>query len=139
LNISGYSLEKPWMNNITDISSIYEGTYPMRIKNRWRIWIDNVPGRTVVQMHSGLTIKDTSGCIIGLENINMNKEEAIGGWDSTHRIMERITSGMETEKMRDPNSNFRVHIMNISFPYLKRMIGDTMRKIAPWYFGKEVK
>lgn len=45
------------------------GKYPVRIahspkRNEQVIWIDNVPGRTYIQIHPGNFPKDTQGCIL---------------------------------------------------------------------------
>ena len=63
-----YVLEKPWLENIPEISAIPSGEYPASIRTDgtkgWRIELSNVPGRTNVQIHVGNTTADSRGCLL---------------------------------------------------------------------------
>lgn len=63
-----WSLERPLLDNKTNISCIPEGTYKVRqYQSRkfgltWRL--EDVPGRTDILIHAGNTITDSKGCIL---------------------------------------------------------------------------
>lgn len=66
--VIAYTLEKPWLNNIRNHSSIPTGTYDVKphtgrkYKNVWTL--DNVKDRTAILIHVGNTVDDTEGCIL---------------------------------------------------------------------------
>ena len=66
--VVGYTLERPWENNLPLISQIPAGRYSAFVRNedgsRWRIELRNVPGRTNVQLHLGTSPANTLGCIL---------------------------------------------------------------------------
>src|SRR5579885_1521472 len=63
-----YTLEKPWRGNKPEISSIPAGTYSAFFRydhrDRWRIELKGVPGRSNVQLHMGNVTADTKGWIL---------------------------------------------------------------------------
>lgn len=63
-----YSLELPWRDNATDISCIPTGIYMCERfsskDNPNTFVVLNVPNRTGVLIHTGVTHKHTKGCII---------------------------------------------------------------------------
>lgn len=70
--IIAYTLERPWADNQQNISSIPAGTYPGTLRydhtDAWRIELQNVPGRTNVQIHVGNEPDQSKGCIlVGLQ------------------------------------------------------------------------
>src|SRR5262249_10511743 len=76
LSINGkamcYVLERPWLDNLPEISSIPAGTYAASVRidgsKGWRIELKNVPERTNVQLHIGNTTADSIGCLLpGME------------------------------------------------------------------------
>jgi hypothetical protein len=60
-------LELPWKGNKAFISSIPVGKYPAIIRydhpDKWRFEFE-VPGRPLVQIHTGNSPDDTEGCIL---------------------------------------------------------------------------
>lgn len=67
-----YVLEKRWVDNLPEISSIPAGTYPAFVRTDgskgWRIELKNVPERPQVQLHVGNTPADSRGCLLpGME------------------------------------------------------------------------
>ena len=75
----GYSVERPDVDNINDISAIPEGEYTAHVraygKLKWRLELDGVPDRKNVQIHignylnvideeTGLERSSIKGCII---------------------------------------------------------------------------
>ena len=67
-----YTLERPWADNMQNISAVPPGRYPAIIRydhtDHWRIELKNVPGRTNVQIHVGNQVDDSKGCIlVGLD------------------------------------------------------------------------
>ncbi|HTR41056.1 MAG TPA: DUF5675 family protein [Pseudomonadales bacterium] len=67
-NIICYTLERPWQNNESNISSIPAGTYSAIIRydktDHWRLQLTNVPDRSGIQIHIGNQTSDTEGCIL---------------------------------------------------------------------------
>ena len=61
-------LERPWLDNQPDLSSIPTGTYQVSAysspahPNVWEL--QNVPNRTSILIHNGNTEADSSGCLI---------------------------------------------------------------------------
>lgn len=64
----GYTLEEPWKLNHPQISCIPSGTYRWRKYNSGKfgecLAIDDVPGRSLIRLHTGNSLADTSGCIL---------------------------------------------------------------------------
>jgi hypothetical protein len=67
-NVAAYTLERPWIDNEQNISSIpagkYKGTLRYDHTDLWRIELLDVPGRTNVQIHIGNKTDETQGCIL---------------------------------------------------------------------------
>lgn len=66
------TLEPPFQNNEEDISSIPAGKYSASLRydgpRGWRIQLQDVPDRTVIQIHLGNFPRDTKGCVlVGLD------------------------------------------------------------------------
>jgi Family of unknown function (DUF5675) len=78
-----HTLELPWKNNQSYVSSIPEGSYPAILRydkpDKWRIQLDKVPDRTVVQLHTGNFPSQVEGCIL-VGNSVKNATNSI--WDS---------------------------------------------------------
>jgi hypothetical protein len=67
-----YTLERPWQNNESNISSVPSGVYNSRLRydhsDRWRVELIGVPGRENIQIHIGNQPDQTKGCIlVGME------------------------------------------------------------------------
>jgi hypothetical protein len=66
--VVGYTLERPWENNLPLISQIPSGLYSAFVRSengsRWRIELKDVPGRTNIQLHLGHSPANTIGCIL---------------------------------------------------------------------------
>lgn len=87
--IVAYSLERPWEGNIPLISSIpaghYHGYVRTKTKDRWRIELTDVPGRTNIQIHLGNFLADGVGCILVGSSLTKNLCQLLdgeGGFDS---------------------------------------------------------
>lgn len=71
-------LELPERANTVDESCIPEGLYPYRVAmspraGRLVIWIDDVPGRTLIQLHPGNYTRQILGCgLPGLSVIDLD-------------------------------------------------------------------
>lgn len=77
-----YTLELPWKNNQSNISSIPSGTYkclPHKYKGKFVSWhLQNVPGREAILIHVGNTVADIQGCIlVGLSHGELNDHRAV--------------------------------------------------------------
>lgn len=64
----GSTLELPWRNNLNEISRIVAGRYSATTRDDgdrgWRLELDAVPGRTLVQLHIGNFPANSVGCIL---------------------------------------------------------------------------
>ena len=66
------TLERPYFNNLRNISCIPEGVYPVRLRlpresatrDYIHLLVQNVPDRDWILFHKGNFPKDTSGCIL---------------------------------------------------------------------------
>lgn len=61
------TLERPWLDNATDVSCIPEGTYlVIRDKvGRFKYYaVSNVAGRTFIEFHGGVVPAHSNGCIL---------------------------------------------------------------------------
>lgn len=80
-----HTLELPWQNNQSYISSIPSGKYKAILRydknDKWRIQLENVPNRTGVQIHIGNHPSQIEGCVlVGDEVFNAdNKIEKSAG------------------------------------------------------------
>lgn len=67
-NFECLTLEEPWRNNHPQISCIPTGRYRLRHHNSATlghcISVADVPGRSLIRIHSGNTLLDTEGCIL---------------------------------------------------------------------------
>lgn len=63
-----FSLELPWVNNLTNISCIPDGVYRYKFRNspsNGRVLeLQNVEGRTYIQIHAGNFTRQIKGCIL---------------------------------------------------------------------------
>lgn len=62
-----FLLELPWLGNERNISAIPDGTYPFRkawsnANQRVVIWIDDVPARSLIQLHPANFTRQLQGC-----------------------------------------------------------------------------
>lgn len=95
-----HTLELPWKDNAPDISCIPAGTY--RLKRRFSakhgyelFGIEDVPGRTDVELHIGNFLKDTLGCVLlGLGRTATAIERST---EAFHRFMDAMTGIDEIE------------------------------------------
>jgi hypothetical protein len=64
----GSTLELPWRNNQNEISRIIAGAYKAKTREDgdlcWRIQLDQVPERELIEIHIGNYPRNTIGCIL---------------------------------------------------------------------------
>lgn len=70
-----YTVERPWLDNKSNVSCIPEGTYALKMRDSGvvtrstggaysRGWeVTNVKGRSFIMIHPGNTLEDLQGCI----------------------------------------------------------------------------
>jgi hypothetical protein len=67
-NIVAYTVELPFVNNISCISSIPSGTYTAMLRydksDKWRIELKDVPERSGIQIHVGNWPREIQGCVL---------------------------------------------------------------------------
>ena len=88
------TLELPDRNNRINESRIPAGTYNAHIRDDgdkgYRVELEDVPGRTNIQIHTGNVPRDTTGCILigterGDNRVNHSR-------DARMQLMEEITA-----------------------------------------------
>jgi hypothetical protein len=89
------TLELPWKGNAPDVSCIPVGTYPVALLSSAR-WgrpmphIQNVPGRSAIEIHIGNFLQDTDGCV--LVGTKVVAETLIGSRVAFDKFMEWFNS-----------------------------------------------
>lgn len=78
-NVDLVTLELPWKKNQRRISCIPNGEYPCKKHTSPKfgecIWVQDVPNRSEILIHSGNYTSDTLGCILaGLDFADLNKD-----------------------------------------------------------------
>lgn len=67
-DIVAYTVELPFNNNISCISSIPSGTYAATLRydksDKWRIELKDVPERSGIQIHVGNWTREIQGCVL---------------------------------------------------------------------------
>jgi hypothetical protein len=86
------TLERPWLKNKVDISCIQEGSYIVkRDKTGRHQWysVQDVDGRTFIELHGGVYVHHSNGCIlIGVE-IN-DAGSLIGSKDGLNLLLNHV-------------------------------------------------
>jgi hypothetical protein len=63
-----YTLERPWLDNASNISCIPKGTYTCKWHLSptfgWVYLVTDVPDRSFILFHSGNVVRHTKGCIL---------------------------------------------------------------------------
>jgi hypothetical protein len=63
-----YTLERPWLENVSDISCIPVGTYKCTLDNNKKLGdvyrVENVADRSGILIHVGNYVTDSHGCIL---------------------------------------------------------------------------
>lgn len=76
-----FSLELPWKDNITSVSCIPAGTYDTTFYDSPAhgkvLLLQDVPGRTYVEIHSGNYTDQTEGCILLGDSIKYLNSDGI--------------------------------------------------------------
>jgi hypothetical protein len=107
-----HTLELPWKENRSYISSIPVGTYSSHLRydkaDGWRIQIDGVPGRSGVQLHVGNYPSQIEGCVlVGLEVFNA--DDRLGRSAEAYAALRRAFYGAE-DPLLTPNKAIRVTV-----------------------------
>jgi len=97
------SLERPWINNRTNISCIPSGVYDCKWLERSysgkykRVWhLSNVEGRTGILIHSGNYVRHSTGCIlVGLKRGILGGQEAVLSSRSALNLMRSELEGKD--------------------------------------------
>lgn len=100
-----YTVEKPWRHNQAHISCIPEGVYKATryhspTPGRGEVWqLNDVPGRSNIQIHIGNTERDVIGCIsLGTElGCIVPKGEKLPVWGVRHSGIAMTEFWRETE------------------------------------------
>lgn len=98
------TLELPYLNNQKNISSIPLGTYTCShrtsLKYGEHLLLENVPDRSMILIHAGNYVKDTSGCIlVGTELNNINGEPEMEIINSKLALQRLIDLTKDEEKI----------------------------------------
>lgn len=71
-----YTIERPWLDNKTNISCIPNGSYKLAVtySNRFKknlIQVLDVPGRDGIRFHPGNSVEDSTGCILPCQELRL--------------------------------------------------------------------
>ena len=103
-----FGLELRWQGNEPEKSCIPEGDYPYRIahspsRKRDVIWLDNVEGRTNIQIHPGNYTRQILGCILPGDGIRDLDGDGIPDVTSSevtfNKLIDAITLGGKVGKV----------------------------------------
>ncbi|WP_316747601.1 DUF5675 family protein [Pedobacter gandavensis] len=112
-NFVCHTLELPWQNNASYISSIPAGTYTARIrydkKDQWRVQLNNVPNRSGVQLHIGNYPSQIQGCVLVGDEV-YNKENRIAGSEIAFNRLRSEFYGTTGEPISSPDVDIKVEI-----------------------------
>lgn len=107
-----HTLELPWRNNQSYISAIPAGSYSAHLRfdkpDGWRLQLDNVPGRSGVQLHVGNYPSQIEGCVlVGLAVVNAENrlEASVEAYD---RLRAAFYGGVDART--SPDKQVRVTI-----------------------------
>ena len=82
-----YTLERPFLYNIRDLSCIPVGDYSCNYhvgSTKKGYLLNEVPDRSGIMIHAGNTISDTAGCILlgrGFDRVLTHSKEAIAAFE----------------------------------------------------------
>ncbi len=114
--IIAYTLERPWADNNQNISSIPAGTYPATLRydhaDAWRIELQNVPGRTNVQIHIGNEPDQTKGCILVGLQLGSDLCSIVGGTSArAYAALKRAFYGTDNP-VSTPDKSITVQVLD---------------------------
>ncbi len=99
-----WTLEEPWRDNMSDVSCIPTGCYPLKLEyspsKGTELWtIKDVPGRSYVRIHVGNTVDDTEGCPLpGTRPGYLNGKRAVlGSRDAFNEFMDAMSGSNDGE------------------------------------------
>lgn len=93
----GAVLELPWRENERNLSCIPAGTYRMRLgsfKGRYANYeLQDVPGRSAIELHRGNVLEDTNGCpLIGTSLVIVTHSRSVYLSESTAAFLDFMTA-----------------------------------------------
>lgn len=94
-----FLLELPWLGNAVSISCIPEGVYPYRkawseANQREVIWIDEVPDRTLIQLHPANYTSQLEGCGATGEGIIHINQDTIPDVTASTEAFEKLMAAI---------------------------------------------
>jgi hypothetical protein len=93
-----HTLELPWRNNQSYVSSIPPGTYRAIVRydktDGWRLQLESVPGRTGVQIHVGNYPTQIEGCVLVGRRVN-NTGNSVSESAAAYAALKRAFYGSE--------------------------------------------
>jgi hypothetical protein len=103
--IIAYALERPWLDNLNDISAIPAGKYKAHLRydkgDHWRIQLDGVPNRKGVQIHVGNQPDQSKGCVLVGEKLDSDLC-SLEGSKKAYAKLKKAFYGSEEEGAYDP-------------------------------------
>ncbi len=107
-----HTLELPWNNNRSFISSIPAGTYSAFLRydknDKWRLQLENVPNRSGVQIHIGNWPSQIEGCVlVGNKAFNVTNE--LKESSEAYRLLKKSFYGTDNPSMT-PDLTIKVKI-----------------------------
>lgn len=138
-----HTLELPWQNNQSYISSIPAGTYKAILRydknDRWRLQLLNVPGgRTGIQIHVGNHPGQIEGCLLVGDKV-VNAENRLEGSGNAYARLRTAFYGTSTP-VASPDVDVSIEIQ---FPPGRTQLRDAQGAVwlydgsGKWLYGPE--
>jgi hypothetical protein len=100
-----YTLERPWVDNMKNVSSVPDGTYSAHLRydhaDHWRIELVGVPNRPNVQIHMGNEPDQTLGCVLVGDGLSASLCSLTGS-ASAYSKLKRAFYGTDAPSTFDP-------------------------------------
>ncbi|MBX9586635.1 MAG: hypothetical protein K2X50_05190 [Gammaproteobacteria bacterium] len=140
-----HTLELPYRDNKTDLSSIPPGTYSAFIRydksDQWRIQLTDTLPREGVQIHIGNYPREIKGCIlVGQEVFNTNsgvpgEENRVAGSTPAYQLLKKAFYGSE-DPVKTPNIEIQIGIYAVDTLFKNResMIALSYKNNGKWAY-----
>lgn len=119
-----YTLERPYNSNSNNISCIPNGLFSGYIRDRglvaannkeWRIELNNVPNRNVIQFHRGTIPTHSDGCI--LIGSSLTETGLIGDYGGWIKLMNTVYNHFGTYDLKNlKNSRVVIRFQGLGVP-----------------------
>lgn len=96
-----FTLELPWINNKRNVSCIPAGTYPaIKYKSPRHgtvILLENVPDRSMIEIHSGNYTRQIEGCILVGDSIRFLDNDPVPDVTNSRNTLAKLLRELPSE------------------------------------------